>query len=403
MRILHTSDWHLGKYLEGASRLEEQAEFIDDFVELVKERDANLIIIAGDIYDTSNPPAEAERLFYKAVKAISQEGKRMVLVIAGNHDHPERLEASSPIAMDDGIVILSKPKSVATIGPCGQHEIVDAGQGYIEVNVHGERAVILTMAYPSEKRLGELLYEAVDEEKDMQEAYSNRLGEHFHRLEEKFREDTINLAVSHLFTLGGIESSSERAIQLGGSYTVFTEHLPLKAQYIALGHLHKPQRIKNKAGIPIIYSGSPLPYSKSEISYSKCCYYFDAKAGQAIEPEKIDLKNYKPIEVWRCSSVQDALDKCEEHKERRIWVYLEIETDDFIPSEDIRQLKKIKKDIVEIKPIRSDVEKSVEEYDVREQPLNQMFSDFYAGERGVTPTKELVELFMEIVEEGEKS
>lgn len=403
MRILHTSDWHLGKYLEGASRLEEQKQFIDDFIRLVRERDVNLVIIAGDIYDTSNPPAEAERLFYKGIKEISEEGKRMVLIIAGNHDHPERLEASSPIAMDDGILILSKPKSVATIGDCGHHRVIDAGQGYVEVEIEGERAVILTMAYPSEKRLGELIYETVDEEKDMQEAYSKRLGEHFKRLEEKYREDTINLAVSHLFTLGGMESNSERAIQLGGSYTVYTEDLPLTAQYIALGHLHKPQRIKNQAGIPIIYSGSPLQYSKSEVSYSKCCYYFNAKAGQAIEPEKVDFKNYKPIEVWRCKSVEEAIEKCEVNKERQIWVYLEIETNDYIPNEDIRQLKKIKKDIVEIKPIRMDMERDIEEYDAKEQPLNQLFMDFYAGERGALPSDELVELFMQIVEEGEKA
>ncbi|MCT4621221.1 MAG: exonuclease subunit SbcD, partial [Marinisporobacter sp.] len=98
MRILHTSDWHLGKNLENSSRIEEQEKFIDDFVDLVEENNIDLVIIAGDIYDHSNPPAKAEKLFYKALKKISKDGERIILIIAGNHDSPERLVAASPLA-----------------------------------------------------------------------------------------------------------------------------------------------------------------------------------------------------------------------------------------------------------------------------------------------------------------
>ena len=95
MRILHTSDWHLGKTLEQYSRLEEQEEFLKEFIEIVKDNDIDLVLIAGDIYDNGNPPAKAEKMFYSTISEITSSGKTAVLVIAGNHDNPERLVAAS--------------------------------------------------------------------------------------------------------------------------------------------------------------------------------------------------------------------------------------------------------------------------------------------------------------------
>ena len=91
MRILHTADWHLGKNLEGLSRMDEQERFLEDFVHIVKDNNIDLVIIAGDVYDSSNPPARAEKMFYDTLKKISANGERMTLVISGNHDNPERL------------------------------------------------------------------------------------------------------------------------------------------------------------------------------------------------------------------------------------------------------------------------------------------------------------------------
>src|SRR3712207_2374218 len=116
MKILHTSDWHLGKYLENASRLEEQEKFLEDFKIVLDEENIDLVIIAGDIYDNINPPAKAERLFYKTLKDITKNGQRMVLIISGNHDNPERLVAANPLAYEEGVIMLATPKSIAEIG-----------------------------------------------------------------------------------------------------------------------------------------------------------------------------------------------------------------------------------------------------------------------------------------------
>ena len=113
MRILHTSDWHLGRSLEQISRIEEQRAFIDLLVETCEDQKVDLVLVAGDIYDTYNPPASAEELFYEALERLSGKGKRAVVVIAGNHDNPERLCAASPLAYKNGIILLGYPASDA--------------------------------------------------------------------------------------------------------------------------------------------------------------------------------------------------------------------------------------------------------------------------------------------------
>ena len=112
MRILHTADFHLGKNLEGFSRMDEQEEFLKDFIKIVKENNIDLVIIAGDIYDNSNPPARAEKMFYSTLKKLSENGERLILVIAGNHDNPERLVAAGPLAREHGIIMIGTPKTI---------------------------------------------------------------------------------------------------------------------------------------------------------------------------------------------------------------------------------------------------------------------------------------------------
>jgi DNA repair protein SbcD/Mre11 len=301
LRILHTADWHLGKNLEGYSRLDEQETFLQDFIHIVKENNVDLVIIAGDIYDNGNPPARAEKLFYNTLKEISDGGKRAVLVIAGNHDNPERLVAASPLAYEHGVIILGTPKGVAETGSYGQFSVVAAGEGYMEMNIRDEKAVIVTLPYPSEKRLNEIFTEEKSDE-ERQKSYSERLGMLFEQLSSKYREDTINLAVSHLFVIGGEICDSERSIELGGSYAVEGAMLPKKAQYIALGHLHRPQRIKTEER-NIYYAGSPLQYSKSELNYSKSAYLVELVAGGEPKVKELYFRNYKPIEVWKCASI----------------------------------------------------------------------------------------------------
>ena len=196
MRFLHTSDWHLGKTLEGNSRLEEQELFLEELNRIANERQVDMVLVSGDIYDTVNPPAAAEELFYRGVKELAKGGKRPVVIIAGNHDSPERLQAAAPVCYDQGIILLGVPKSTAKVGDFGAYSIVKSGEGFLEIAVDNGSAVILTMPYPSERRLDEVLTEVLDEG-EAQLQYSEKVGELFRQGEKHFRDDTVNLAMGH--------------------------------------------------------------------------------------------------------------------------------------------------------------------------------------------------------------
>ena len=400
MKFIHTSDWHIGKNLEGHSRLEEQEKFCDDFVKIVEENNIDMVIIAGDVYDTSNPPAGAETLFYKTICRLADDGKRCVLVIAGNHDNPERLSAVSPLAKEQGIIILGYPLSSTTESKYKGFEITEAGRGYLKLKIGGEKATIITLPYPSEKRLNDAIRN-VDDENELQKNYSNKVGDIFRKLEENFEEDSINIAVSHLFVSGGDPSDSERQIQLGGSLVVDKHDLPQKAQYTALGHLHKPQKASER--LNVYYSGSPLQYSVKERIYAKGANIVEIHANETPVVEQVYFNNYKPIEVFKCDGIEEALKVCEENKDRDIWSYFEIKTDEVISQENIKKMKEYLKDIIEIKPIITSHYEE-ENIDLKEKSMAQLFNDFYKFKEKCEPRGELMDLFLNIVsEEGEEN
>lgn len=398
MKFIHTSDWHLGKSLEGHSRLEEQEQFCNDFVKLVNDNDIDMVIIAGDIYDTSNPPAQAEKLFYKTVSRLANNGERCVLIISGNHDNPERLAAITPLAHEQGIIVLGYPLSSTEKAKYKGFEILEAKEGCLKVEIKGEKATIITLPYPSEKRLNEAIGNPSNDE-EAQKTYSERVGELFRELEENFEEDTINIAVSHIFVVGGEGTDSERPIQLGGSLLVEKKDLPTKAQYIALGHLHKPQKASHR--LNAYYSGSPLQYSKDERSYAKGANIVDLKAGESPIIQSIYFKNYKPIEVFKCNGIEEAIKICEDNQDRNIWSYFEIKTEHVISQSEIKKMKELLDDIIEIRPIITS-EYNEEEIDINEKSMGELFKEFYQFSTGLDPRGELMDLFLDIIsEEGD--
>lgn len=400
MRILHTGDWHLGKNLEGISRMDEQEEFLNDFVKIVEDNNIDLIMIAGDVYDNSNPPARAEKMFYDTLKRLSKNGERLALVISGNHDNPDRLVAAGPLARDHGIIMVGTPKTVVPCGEYGKHKVLDSGEGYVEIEMNDEKAVILTVPYPSEKRLNEVIYNYMDDEEEKAKSYSDKIFSLFDSLKGRYRDDTINLVISHLFAMGSEESGSERSIQLGGTYIVDGSCFPKEAQYIALGHVHKPQIVPG-TDKRARYCGSPVHYNKKEISFSKKCFIVDVNPKEECVIEEVDLKVYKPIEVWKCSSIEEAILKCDENKEKDCWVYLEISTDRYIREDEIKQMKDLKKDILEIVPKVKGLDEELE-LNISEKTFEEIFIDFYTKEREVPPEDEVLELLLSIInEEGE--
>lgn len=404
MRILHTSDWHLGRSLEQISRMDEQKEFIDFLVQTVEEQNIDLVLVAGDVYDTYNPPAAAEELFYEAIDRLNGKGKRPVVVIAGNHDNPERLCAASPLAYKNGIILLGYPASDA-----GEHKInsdsirvADSGPGWMELCVpnHEHHAVLLTLPYPSESRLEELLTAQADEAA-LQKAYSGKIGSILTSLSEKFREDTVNLVVGHLFLLGGKESDSERTLQVGGALTVDPAVMPAKAHYAALGHLHRPQEIRH-APCPVFYSGSPLAYSFSEAEHSKAVYVIDAVPGEKASITPVYLDCGKPLRRWVADEgIAQAIQWCQEGRDKNAWVDLEIITDRVFTTEEQRTLRMLHPGIINIRPrLRQDAGETYSPEAREGKRMDELFRDYYRYRMGAEIPQELMEAFIEIMNEN---
>lgn len=398
MKILHTSDWHLGKNLEGETRLYEQKQFIDELYNICENENVDIILMAGDVYDTVNPSSSAEELFYKSVKKLAKNGKRPIIIIAGNHDNPERLEAADILAYEHGIIILGFPKSIAKKGDYENYSIIDSCEGFFRLKKDNETVGIITMPYPSEKRLGEILNENIYDEEENGTTYSQEIEKIFKILEQKYNDDEINIAMGHFFVAGGEESGSERPIQLGGALAVEHSALPQKAQYIALGHLHKPQTVSgtNKKAF---YSGSPIEYNRREIKYSKSVNIIDIQPKSEPQIKKVNLTNYKPIEEWKADSIEEALEMCRNKSEENSWVYLTINSNRVLLQSEIKEIKKLKKDIIEISVISPNMSMEKQEIHKEDKNIIEQFKDFYIKEESVEPSDDVLKLFMELMKE----
>ncbi|ULL17659.1 exonuclease SbcCD subunit D [Paenibacillus sp. H1-7] len=383
MRILHTADWHFGRTLEGRSRMAEQEAFVEELVRMVNDQHIDLVLLAGDVYDSVNPPAAAEQLFYDALARLADNGKRPVAVIAGNHDHPDRLAAAAPLAQKLGVRLAGLPED--------RHEIIPIART-------GEQACLFSLPYPSESRLKELLTDHVEEEL-LRVAYSDRVKFIASQQAKHFSLHTVNLLMSHIYVLGGAESESERPIQVGGAYTVDTEALAVGAQYVALGHLHRPQTIKSSSLMR--YSGSPLAYSFSEAGQAKSVTVLDVGPGEVPKLEELFLSSGRPLVKWKAAGGLTEIHQwLADGKDAGAWIDLEVHMSEAMSTEQIHMLRKAHEGIVNIRPIYPEMEAAAASaVSMNSMPMDELFRRYYARQTGgAEPEAELVRLFMELLE-----
>lgn len=387
MRILHTADWHLGRSLEGRSRLEEQAQFLDELVKIVEEEKIDVVLMAGDAFDTVNPPAAAESLFYESISRLSNGGKRPISIIAGNHDNPDRLSAASPLAHGQGIQLLGLPT-------------MDVQTIYVPST--NETLKLAALPYPSESRLAEVLSES-HEELMLRDKYDQRIQGIFEQMSKAFTPETINIAMSHIYVTGGSSTDSERPIEVGGAYTVAATSLPEAAQYVALGHLHRPQMVP-RAKTMARYSGSPLAYSFSEAGYAKSVTILDAKPGQPVEMSEVFLSSGRPLVRWKAKEgLAQVYSWLDEGKDANAWVDLEIHVTNALSIEEIHRLRKYHSGLIHIRPVFEELEKDKLERTVSTNtPIDELFARFYEKQTGgAKPEPELTRLFLELITEDE--
>lgn len=406
MKILHTSDWHLGKKLEGAKRIEEQRKFIDTLEKITEDENPQLILIAGDIFDTPTPSSEAETLFFDAMKKISNFGKRAIVIIPGNHDSAERLVASKNLAKDFGIIIYEKIFEEKELGRYGEFEIEKSTQGGILLNIAGERVYLYSLPYISEAILDEeyknLLAEKEEElgEKLIEDiSYSKKIGRVLENGIVKMELENIpKIIMAHLFIMGSTGDGDERGIELGGSKGVDLNDLP-DVDYIALGHIHKPVKYSKKRAC---YSGSPIEYRVTENRYKKKVMIAELKGRLQTDIREIELENYKPIKRYEVIGVEEAINLSKELMKVEEWIYLKVETDRYLSGAEIREIKK-NKNIVELSIAyqNSEENQEVNYFENGEINIKESFIEYYKKFDGIEPSEETIDLFMELLGEEE--
>jgi exonuclease SbcD len=258
MRWLHTADWHLGRTLYGHSRRREQEQFLDELVALAADVDA--VLIAGDVYETANPPIEAEELLFDALARLGDGGRRAVVVIAGNHDSPDRLRAAAPLATRHGVWGgRAARRGAAGAARAGGGRVRGPRPGPARPRAAHRRAGwwVAALPYPSEARLRQVLSAGLDD-RDRQAAYEERVAAVLAAQAERFRPDAVNVVVSHLAVRECMPGGSERAL-VGGAWQVSGRVFPARADYVALGHLHLAQEGPRRVPRAVLRGADAVP------------------------------------------------------------------------------------------------------------------------------------------------
>ncbi|WP_406098817.1 exonuclease SbcCD subunit D [Streptomyces sp. NBC_01013] len=270
MRILHTSDWHLGRSFHRVSLHEAQAAYLDHLVTTVREYEVDVVLVAGDVYDRAVPPLTAVELFDDALHRLAAAGVPTVM-ISGNHDSARRLGVGAGLIGRAGIHLRTDPAHCATpvVIPDAHGDVAFYGLPYLE-------PALVKDVFKAERAGHEAVLTAA----------MDRVRADLAR-----RPDpTRSVVLAHAFVAGGEPSDSERDITVGGVAAVPAGVFD-GVDYVALGHLHGCQTVAER----VRYSGSPLAYSFSETAHRKTMWLIDLDATGAIDAERIDCPVPRPL------------------------------------------------------------------------------------------------------------
>ena len=404
LKILHTADWHLGKRLQEYSRITEQKLVLEEICQIADQEEVDLVLLAGDIFDTFNPSHEAVELLYKTLRRLSKNGTRPVVAISGNHDSSQFVEAPDPLARELGILFYSRYDSIISCGTLeGGMEISQSDSGFVELRLpkFDFPIRILLAPYANEVSLRTYLGE-----ENREEAFRELLGQNWQQLADRYcDENGVNLFMGHFFfveegstTTPDAEPESERPIlHVGGTQSLFTQQLPSQIQYAALGHLHRYQTV-SKSPVPVVYSSSPLAYSFSEADQEKNVVLIQAKPNEPVQYRPIPLKQGRPLYKVSFDNLPDTLAWLETHP----FCYVEITflTDESIDANTRKAILKAHDGIVNLIPqLRQTSDQAQDELRAEDlsRDMESLFRLFYTSEKGQEPNAQLVELFKEVL------
>jgi exonuclease SbcD len=284
MRFLHTSDWHIGRAFHNVSLLDDQVFILKQIIEIAQSQKVDAILVAGDIYDRSVPPASAVELLDGIVDEIVNQLNIPLIIIPGNHDSAQRLGFASRQLQQSGLYILGELQSIA------EPVILNDKEG--EIAFWG-------FPYADPATVRSVFTQEISTHDDAIKHLCATVRDNFH-------EGQRNVAISHCFIDGSSESESERPLSIGGADRVNWQHFD-GFDYVALGHLHGRQ-FKGRESIR--YSGSPLKYSFSEEKHIKSVVIVELGAAGQCDIEQVPLRplrNMRSIEGELATILELAL------------------------------------------------------------------------------------------------
>jgi len=401
VKIFHTADWHLGKKLDAFSRLEEQMEVMDEICNIADELEVDVVIVAGDLFDTFNPPVEAIDLFYKTLKRLSNNGKRPVIAIAGNHDSPDRIDAPNPLAKECGIIFIGNPDySLTPFKLEDGFEITKVDGNFFEIKLPKQSIPVRIIAtpYANEVRLKTYLGS-----EDKEDVLNDLLKNKWQTYADTYCDSRgVNILTSHLYMLkrGGTvfeEPEGEKPLKVGNAEVIYTDCIPQQIQYTALGHLHSYQVIGGHEN-PVVYSSSPLAYSFAEVGREKKVVIIEAEPNKQVVITPIGLKKGRELHRKRFYNVQEAVVWLQENP--YTLVELTIVSDQFLSNEELKMIRESHDGIIHIIPVinQHDAFNHTENQVNLDQNMEGLFIDYFKSrEKGQAPNEELIALFQEVL------
>ncbi len=375
MRILHTSDWHLGQHLMANDRKLEHEKFLNWLIDYLSNNPIDVLIVAGDIFDSGTPPNYALRLYYDFLHRIRDTQCSQVLIIGGNHDSVSNLHAPRELLKLFNIQVIG-----GISGEINKHhedEIVvvkdaaDLPIGIIcAVPFLRDRDIRRSMPGETYEEKSRALLEGV--KRHYQEVKNRAI-----QLRDHLTGDTRKIpliATGHLFASGGQISDGIRDIYVGSLSEIDASSFPDEFDYVALGHLHKPQKVGGCEHIR--YSGSPIPLSFSEVGAKKQVFVvsFDVVGGAECYPqiEAVDVPEFQKLCCVR-GNLEGIAEKLknltDSDNQGKIWIEVQVDSDTWLPEirNTIMELAEdIPVDILAIKNMRNDAPRHLMQTERRE-------------------------------------
>ncbi|MCW8935358.1 MAG: exonuclease SbcCD subunit D [Gammaproteobacteria bacterium] len=377
MKFIHTSDWHIGRQFHNVSLLEDQQYVLKQIIEYINQENVDALVIAGDIYDRSVPPATAVELLDDVLTQICTQMGVPVVLIPGNHDSAERLSFGSRQLTQAGLHIMGDLAKVT--------EPVVIQNANESIHFYG-------IPYNDPEHVNDCYDQKVA---NHNEAFAFLID----KIKSKLDENNTNVLISHCFIDGGEESESERPLSIGGADRVSTEHFK-NFDYVALGHLHGPQY---KGEETIRYSGSILKYSFSEQHHKKAVTLVETENNQIKKFTQLPLKplrNMRIIEGEIESIIEQG--KTDPHADDYILVRL---TDTHAILNAMGKLREVYANVLHLE--KPGIMASNENHELQREKLKaseiDMFRDFFNQVQGRDLTEDQDSALQEVISELHKT